>query len=404
MRIIVTVIVYNRLENLKRWIRIWNDCKPNAELIIIHTGPEDWKNYCTGATYIQRKNIGFDIGAFQDVCHDRLKGFPEWDYLLWCTDDTVPMTKDFITPFIKAFDNPKVGVSCMKISNQVRTHVRTTGFCIKRDTATKLTFPADPVITKQDCYLFEHRGAETLTSQIQKMGLECVQVAPDNISPLWDTGYGQRLDRLQEHNNIFTPEKPSSDKVTFICTIFNTYPQIISSLILQTHQNWELILIHDGPSENGMKSYIPQDERIKYIETGERLGNYGHPWRQWALNEISEGRLSDPGYIVVGNADNYLVPVFTEYLLKGFQKSHTAVATYCDAMVHSYKAWQVIPCRLERGYVDCSGVMIKKEVACEVGWRDVEGHSADWTFFSDIATKHSWKNFLPVRGCLLIHN
>jgi hypothetical protein len=154
-----------------------------------------------------------------------------------------------------------------------------------------------------------------------------------------------------------------------------------------------------------MKSYIPNDKRIKYIETKERKGNYGHPWRQWALNEISEGRLSDPGYIVIGNADNYLVPVFTEYLLNGFKRSpHTVVATYCDAMVHSYRAWQVIPCRLERGYVDCSGVMIKKDIACEVGWRDIEGHSADWTYFADIATKYTWKNFVPVKGCLLIHN
>lgn len=405
MKIIVSVIVYNRLHNLKRWIRIWDECKPDAELIIIHTGPEDWKKYCTGATYIRRKNQGFDIGAFQDVCKGRLKGFPkDWDYLLWCTDDTVPMTKDFITPFIKAFDNPKVGVSCMKISNQIREHVRTTGFCISKETSLKITFPADPITTKQECYLFEHRG-QTLTSQIKGMGLECVQVAPDKFSPLWDTGYGQRLDRLKEHNNIFPPEKITSDKVTFICTVFNTYPQIISSLLLQTHKNWELILIHDGPSENGMKTYIPNDERIKYIETKERKGNYGHPWRQWALNEILSGRLSeDCGYIVVGNADNYLVPVFTEYLLKGFNGSHTAVATYCDAMVHSYKAWQVIPCKLQRGYVDCSGVMIKKEIACEVGWRDTVGHSADWTFFSDIATRYSWRNFLPVRGCLLVHN
>src|SRR6187551_503028 len=178
---IVAVIVYNRLENLKRWVTIWNECKPNAQLVIIHTGPDDWQQYCTGAIYIKRKNIGFDIGAFQDVCWGRLKGFPEWDYMLWCTDDTLPMTKDFITPFIKAFNNPKVGISCMKISNEVKTHVRTTGFCIKRGTAYKLTFPADPIITKQQCYMFEHRSQQTLINQVKQMGLECVQVAPDQV-------------------------------------------------------------------------------------------------------------------------------------------------------------------------------------------------------------------------------
>lgn len=411
MKIVVCVCVYNRYQNIERWVNIWPQCNTeNAELIIIHTGyqVDKFKTLCNKnkIRYIHRENIGMDIGSFQDVCRGRLKGFdPKWDYIIWCADDTLPMTKDFITPFIKAFDNPKVGISCMKISNAVRTHVRTTGFCLKVETAAKLNFPADPVLTKQHCYFFEHRGGpQTLINQVQRMGLQCVQVAPDETSPLWDTGYHQRLDRLDEHYKAFPPEKLPTDKVTFICTVFNTYPQIISSLILQTHQNWELILIHDGPSSNGMKSYIPKDERIKYIETKERKGNYGHHLRQWALNEISEGRLSDPDYIVVGNADNYLVPVFTEYLLNGFKKTHTAVASYCDSMVHSYKAWQVIPCRLARGFIDCSGVMIKKEIACEVGWRDTEGHSSDWTFFEDIATRYSWGNFVPVKGCLLIHN
>ncbi len=396
MKTIVAVIVYNRLENLKRWVTIWNECKPNAQLVIIHTGPDDWQQYCTGAIYIKRKNIGFDIGAFQDVCWGRLKGFPEWDYMLWCTDDTLPMTKDFITPFIKAFNNPKVGVSCMKISNEVRTHVRTTGFCIKRETAYKFTFPADPIITKQQCYMFEHRSQKTLINQVKQMGLECVQVAPDQTSPLWDTGYLKRLDRLQEHYKVF-PGKVPSDKVTFICTVFNTYPQIISSLILQTHKNWELILIHDGPSENGMKSYIPKDERIKYIETDKRQGNYGHPLRQWALNEFELG-----DYTVISNADNYYVPPFTEYMLKGF--NHTAVATYCMGTIHSYKAWEVLPARLKRGYLDCGAVMVRSEIAKEVGWNNIKDHSADWFYFEDIANRYSWKSFLPVKGTLFVHN
>lgn len=401
MRIVVTVIVYNRLENLKRWIHIWNQCKPEAELFVIHTGPDDWKEYCKGATYLHRKNQGFDIGAFQDVCRGRLDGFPkQWDYLLWCTDDTFPMTKDFITPFIKAFDNPNVGISCMKISNDVSPHVRTTGFCLNIETAAKIKFPADPVLTKQQCYFFEHRGGHmTLINQVRSMGLQCVQVEPDATSPLFDMGYWKRLDRMDEHYKVFPPEKPITSKVTFIATVFNTYPQIISSLLLQTHQDWELILIHDGPSSNGMKSYIPKDPRIKYIETKERKGNYGHPLRQWALNEFELG-----DYTVISNADNYYTPVFCEYMLKGFKRSHTAVASYCTETVHSYKAWQVLPAKLQRGFLDCGAVMVKTEVAKEIGWRDIESHSADWIYFADIATKYSWRSFVPVKGALFVHN
>lgn len=403
MKLLVAVIIYNRLHNLERWIKCWKESNTgDAQLVIIHNYNHDerFRTLCdkSNIIYIRRNNIGFDIGAFQDICAGRLE--LDFDYLLWCTDDTLPMTKDFIAPFIEKITQPGVGIACMQISKSVTPHVRTTGFMVSKEVAKRIKFPADPITTKGHCYHFEHRGGkQILTNQIREMGLSCEMVSDPRTSPLWDTGYWKRLDRQDEHDRIFDPEAVKSDKVTFICTIFNSYPQIISSLLLQTHKNWELILIHDGPSENGMKGYIPNDERIKYIETEYRVGNWGHKLRQKALKEMELG-----DYVVITNADNYYVPVYTEYMLKGFKKSHTAVATYCDAMVHSYKAWQVIPVKFERGYIDCGGVMVKKEVACEVGWSDVENHSSDWTYFSDIAARYSPKNFIPVKGCLFIHN
>lgn len=406
MKIKISVIIYNRFENLKRWLRCWGLCDQNAELIIIHNDNGEIQKFKTecdkaGVKYIRRENIGMDIGAFQDVCKERLPEFPnDWDYLLWITDDTIPMRKDFVSPFIEPLKT--AGLSCMQISKSNPGgiwHVRTTGFCISKQTSLKLTFPADPIKTRQECYLFEHRGGKnTLCEQIRGMGLDCVQVAPNRMSPLFDTGYWKRLNREGEHEAIF-PGTPKGDKVTFICTIYNTYPQIISSLILQTHSNWELILIHDGPNDNNLRSLIPEDNRIKYIETEERKGNYGHHLRKWALNEFELG-----DFVTISNADNYYTPVFIEYMIREFKKSHTAVASYCESMVHSYKAWQVLPCRPERGFMDCGGVLIKSDIAKEVGWNDIKEHSADWTFFSDIASKYSWKNFLPVKGCLFVHN
>src|SRR5678815_266538 len=89
--ILVAVIVYNRFDNLKRWLNCWRQCDTtDAKLIIIHTGSEidKFKTACgETATYIHRQNVGFDIGSLQDVCRERLEGFHnDWDYLLWCTD------------------------------------------------------------------------------------------------------------------------------------------------------------------------------------------------------------------------------------------------------------------------------------------------------------------------------
>lgn len=88
-------------------------------------------------------------------------------------------------------------------------------------------------------------------------------------------------------------------------------------------------------------------------------------------------------------------------MLKGFGDG--VIATYCESMVHSYKAWGVIPCSLKRGYIDCAGVMIKANAAKQVGWRSLE-HSADWTFFEDLIKKFGVNAFVKIKGCLLVHN
>lgn len=418
MRTIVAICVYNRFENIKLWVNCWRKCnKDAAELVIIHNyyGDEGelskFKTYCDqeGARYVPRNVPGFDIGAFQDVCMERLAGFDnDWDNLLWITDDVIPMSLDFVKPFIDKLKDPGVGIACMEISTSVTRHVRTTGFALRKEVAGKLTFPADPVTTKDHCYAFEHRGNPQmiLYNQVISMGLKCETVAPPESSPLWDTGYWKRLDRQAEHANVF-PGKIAGDKIVFICPIYDMYPQIISSLICQTHKNWELILIHNGSCDSKLKGIISSyaDGRVTFIEYPEQTGKWGHVLRQWALKEIKEERLgAGADYIVITNADNYHMPSFCEYMLKGFRKLHTAVATYCDAMVHNYKAWQVIPCRLQLGFIDCAGVMVKKDIACEIGWRDVDSHSSDWTYFSDIATKYGPRNFVAVRGCLLVHN
>ncbi len=394
----IVLIVFNRVENIKLWLYCWEQCEQLGELIVIHNydGSDAIKELCGNIKYIRRENIGLDIGAFQDIVKGKID-IGEWDKILWITDDTIPMRKDFITPYLtKLVDN--VGVVCTDLSPYVKTHIRTTGFMIKREVAEKLTFPADPITTKEECYQFEHRSKNAFYEQITKMGLRVVAVDVREKTPLWDTGYHRRIPRGQEHERVF----PKKNKVVFICPVYQSYPQIISSLILQTHTDWELILIHDGHNTTGLKSLIT-DPRIKYIETKERAGNWGHSLRAWALKNI-DTLSPDADFVVITNADNYHAPVYTEYLLKGFSNNPSSVAAYCSDMVHSYKAWQVIPCSLRLGFIDCAGVMVRKETAKEVGWRDTTAHSSDWTYFNDIIKKYGADKWTKVKGCLLIHN
>lgn len=395
---LLCIIVYNRFKNLQHWLDCWEKCdKGGTQVVVIHNFDQpkpEYKQLCDshGALYIPRKNIGFDIGAFQDVCRNRLEGFPRaWDKLLWVTDDTFPMTPNFVKQFESSMA-PGIGVACMDLNPYVRQHIRTTGFMITRPLAERLQFPQDPITTKEHCYQFEHRDDKmTFLAQIHRMGYRVRQTGPAEISPLWDTGYHRKLDRQEEHDNIFG-EKPTKF-VTFICPIFKSYPYIIPSLLAQTNPNWKLLLIHDGP---GQIQNISQDPRITFLQTAERRQHYGHPIRQEYLPKI------DTEYVVLTNADNYHVPVYVEHMMRSFTAS--IVGVYCSQMVHSYKAWQTIDCSLHRGYIDCAGMMLRTKEAQEVGWNHIEDPSSDWFFFNDLIRKYGVNRFKKIPGCLLIHN
>lgn len=393
---IVAIIVYNRYENIQRWIRCWAKCdQTDAELVVIQNTddkakPDQIQSFCevNNIRYFQRPNEGMDIGAFRDVCQNKIEGFPEFEKLIWITDDVIPMDLNFVHSFTN-FN----GLSCLEISN-IRSplHVRTTGFCINRDMADRLVF--GKLESKMDCYDFEHRSDSTLMLQVKGMGYDIQQIGPLEKGVLWDTGNRFHLRRWKEHDRIFSDI--DFGKVTVICPIFNSYPHIISSLIGQTYKNWELRLIHDGANSTGLKELVRlfNDPRITYSETEERSGNWGHEIRS---NEIQ--KLDDEGFVLITNPDNYHVPVYLEKMVKTGN-----VAAYCSQMVHSYVDWKIIECKLQRGYLDCAGVVMRSKEAKSVGWNDKTTHSADWSFFADVIKKYGVKSFTKVEGCLLVHN
>jgi hypothetical protein len=215
MKIIVAVIVYNRLDNLQEWCRCWNLCeKENTELIIIHNFDNvqhkvGYEQICKlhNITYVPRLNVGMDIGALQDVFRGALEGFPnEWDYLLWSTDDVIPMNKQFIPLYldqIKTLENEK-GVVCLEISKEFKPHIRTTGFMIDQVTASGIHFPVSKILTKDQCWEFEHRSKDSFLEQVQRMNKKAIQIFPAlKDSCMWDTHSRQDLNRWEEHYNQF---------------------------------------------------------------------------------------------------------------------------------------------------------------------------------------------------------
>lgn len=427
MKTSIVVVYHNRTKNLDYWLSIWSRVKsPDVTLTIIHnfeiavSAVRDQVE-AAGAKFISRWDVGYDIGAFQDVCRKRLKGFDyNYDFLLWFTDDCFPMRADFVDSFTRPLLDPKTGLACLEISNQIRRHVRTTGFCLKRETAENIKFLVDPVKTKEDCYRFEHRAVGfTLYEQILAQGLKVHQIAALRESPAWDAGGGGHgwVNRRVEFETTWGLMVKGS-KVIVIAPAYQRFPEIVSSMILQTYHNWELWLVHNGPAPNGYPRF--DDSRVKFVEGRER-GNsdFGHPVREEYIQKIKEGRIKGD-YVVVTNDDNYHAPFFLEKLVKALDEDQTAPGAYCSAMVHNYAGfpgsghamdnghavdgYNIIQIKPERGFIDCAAVMLRAKVAAAVGWPDYS-HSSDWNYLNRAAQQNGgWAKFKIVPGVLLVHN
>lgn len=210
MRVLIVVCIYDRLENLKKWVHAWKQCdRTDAKLIIIHNVDKfrmnPFSELCrkNGISYIMRKNIGFETGIIQDLFLNRLSVKYDWDALLFATDDTIPMSTDFIQQYRNEVSKPEVGAACMEVSGVWTPHIRTTGFCLRKEIAKNIHWVYDPVSTKEHCYFFEHQGFEdTIMSQILKMDKRVIQLSSINESVMWDTDH-TKLDRWQEWNDKF---------------------------------------------------------------------------------------------------------------------------------------------------------------------------------------------------------
>lgn len=190
-------------------------------------------------------------------------------------------------------------------------------------------------------------------------------------------------------------------KVVFVSPIFNSYPLLIHSLLAQTYENWELVLVHDGPAEEldaASRLAIESDPRIRFFETEARANDWGHTPRQFAFDKLKSA--VDCDFVVVTNSDNYHVPGYAEKMLEHFDEDLRVV--YCD-MVHDYYSWKHFETRLEYSFIDCGCLMTRFDAAMDVGWRD-RGYAGDWEYVLDLMDRFGRGAFRKAPAPLFVHN
>lgn len=199
--------------------------------------------------------------------------------------------------------------------------------------------------------------------------------------------------------------------VAFIAPIWNYHPILLHSLITQRINCWELFLVHDGPAYDSYKFigslngiHEAYKEKIHFIETEERRGDFGHPIRQEFMKKMLDGEIAeDCDWLVITNADNYHMPAFCDALLGPLKNPNKLVASYCSHMIHNYFGWTEMKCKLEVGNIDIAALMFRKEQACKIGWNHMH-HSADWSFIDEVIKMYGPDTFYEVAGNLVVHN
>jgi glycosyltransferase involved in cell wall biosynthesis len=169
---------------------------------------------------------------------------------------------------------------------------------------------------------------------------------------------------------------------------------LLYSFKAQTYDHWEVVLVHDGPGPEA-RAVVDHigDARIRLIETPEHRGQYGHPWRQFGIEQCTGD------YIGLSNGDNYYAPVYFEWMLYSLVVQDADFA-YCN-MVHSYLRWAPFTTRPEKGGMDLGAWIARAALVKATPWWDLD-LQADGTFVEDLLRKT--RRIIHVPACLFVHN
>jgi hypothetical protein len=161
----------------------------------------------------------------------------------------------------------------------------------------------------------------------------------------------------------------------------------ILSMQRQRHENWELICVTDGPNIAAVRQVEEiGDPRIRVIETGKRLGRWGHPYRQLGL-DACRGE-----FIGMSNDDNYYVPGYIEQMLYALDDADLAT---CQT-VHSYLGWQITE------EVDVGSWIARAAIVKATPWTG-QDHLSDQDYFQALASR-ARGSVITVKRPLFVHN
>ena len=195
--------------------------------------------------------------------------------------------------------------------------------------------------------------------------------------------YNKLLYRLiLEKRGLKVPEEKLVSMVVRVKYEWEKMQAFLLCMDAQRYSNWEVIVTTDGPASYDIRALVESaTPAVRLVETSERLGQWGHPWRQNGLDVALRSFGGD--YICMSNDDNYYVPSYLE--LMALELDRGADLVLCDQL-HAYRGWQWQRTEPRCGSCDLGCFMAKRELVAQVKWPGND-FAADGRFVEELAAK-----------------
>lgn len=188
-----------------------------------------------------------------------------------------------------------------------------------------------------------------------------------------------------------------SEKVSVVVATYEQTDCLLSLLYglrAQTYQNWEAIVVHDGPGPTCRRLVDGiGDARIVCHEAPEHGGHFGHEWRAWGLERATGA------YVGMTNGDNWYAPVYFEWMLSAMIPAGADLA-YAN-MIHSHHQWAPFKTVLRVGQCDLGAWIATAALARAVPWPGTS-FEADGQYIEAMARLA--RRVVHVPGHLFVHN
>ena len=176
--------------------------------------------------------------------------------------------------------------------------------------------------------------------------------------------------------------------------------QGVRSILDQTYEDYELLIIHDGPRSNPFELDLPENARL--LETEKFYGIYGldefYAGFGWGHHSRDMGiKVAEGEYILHFNIDNILYPHALQTISDKIDKTKADVVIYaCTHEKFDIKYFSGIPPVM--GKIDLLQCVASKKAWESVGGWHRYDHSSDGFLFEEIIARYGYVHIPEVLG------